>query len=57
MKFCIVGALGTLPNYIVYNIFDGVVINIIVPVNIGWALGIVAGMTSNYILNEVWTWA
>jgi putative flippase GtrA len=56
VKFCIVGAVGTIPNYIVYSIFQGVRINMVLPVNIGWVLGILAGMTSNYILNEFWTW-
>jgi putative flippase GtrA len=56
IKFCIVGIIGTIPNYIVFNFLQGMEISVIIPINIGWACGILAGMTSNYILNEVWTW-
>ena len=56
IKFCIVGAIGTIPNYIMFNIFKGMEVTILFPINIGWMFGIFAGMTSNYILNEVWTW-
>lgn len=56
IKFCIVGAIGTLPNYVVFTIFQGMNVNILIPINVGWIFGIFAGMTTNYILNEVWTW-
>ncbi len=57
IKFLIVGAIGVIPNYIIYYLlrnFD-FFIGKIIYVNIGWVLGIIAGATSNYILNEVWT--
>jgi len=55
--FLIVGATGLIPNYVVftplrryeYKLFG-------FNVNIGWVLGILAGATSNYIINEAWTW-
>jgi putative flippase GtrA len=56
IKFCIVGAIGMIPNYILFTIFKETEITIFFQINIGWIFGIFAGMTSNYILNEVWTW-
>lgn len=53
IKFCIIGALGTIPNFVVFSLLKHIDIWII---NIGWIFGIIAGMISNYILNEWWTW-
>lgn len=56
IKFCLVGAIGTIPNYIGYMPFRHVEFNILLfKFNLGWGIGILCGMTSNYILNEVWT--
>lgn len=48
LKFLIVGAIGVIPNWIVFNMLKGL------NLNVAWLLGIVAGATSNYVLNEVW---
>jgi putative flippase GtrA len=50
IKFIIVGAFGIIPNYIIYFILRA-----IIPNDVAWFIGICAGATSNYILNEVWT--
>ncbi len=56
IKFFIVGAIGCIPNYIIYNMFRGFDFYIMsIYVNIGWCLGIFAGFISNYCLNEMWT--
>lgn len=49
IKFCIVGAVGTIPNYIVYWSLRNIIHN-----DIAWLFGIGAGALSNYILNSKW---
>lgn len=50
IKFCVVGFIGTLINYLVYK-----VIGIALPNDFAWSCGILAGASLNYVLNEMFT--
>lgn len=49
-KFLVVGASGTIINFLVFKM----IINF-TSLNFAWLLGVIAGATSNYVLNEIWT--
>lgn len=56
VKFLVVGVIGTIPNYIIYMFLRHIEFKMsFIVLNIGWISGIMVGATSNYILNEVWT--
>ena len=57
IKSCMVGIIGVIPNYILFTLFRYVEFKLLfIIINVGWCLGILGGMTSNYILNELYTW-
>jgi len=61
IKFCIVGSLGTIPNYIVFNIIKNIDFNVtmllIDKYDVSWACGIISGMIFNFILNDRWVFS
>ena len=62
IKFSIVGAIGTIPNYIGFKtslfLLETYAMSL-APYwllhDFSWGFGIVCGMISNYLLNEYWT--
>jgi putative flippase GtrA len=48
VKFLIVGAIGTIPNFIVFRMLKNI------NLNLAWLIGVLAGATFNYILNSKW---
>jgi putative flippase GtrA len=50
IKFLVVGGVGTVINYIIFRTLRN-----IIWLDIAWFIGIVIASTSNYILNEAWT--
>lgn len=51
VKFLIVGGIGVGINYIVFWSLRK-----IMSLDIAWIIGIGISATSNYVLNELWTW-
>lgn len=50
LKFLAVGAIGTGINYCIFFSFRSRI-----PTDVAWLFGIIVSATSNYVLNERWT--